>query len=98
MHIGCPKEIKPQEFRVGMTPNAALEAVNMATRHRSKRRGAGAGFTDEDYSRGATMSAPPPKFCQRRHDRKSQRTPSVERKMLREGQTFVHLPAPRTRP
>ena len=27
MKIGCPKEIKPQEFRVGMTPNAAQEAV-----------------------------------------------------------------------
>ena len=27
MKIGCPKEIKPQEFRVGMTPNAAREAV-----------------------------------------------------------------------
>ena len=27
MHIGCPKEIKPQEFRVGMTPNAANEAI-----------------------------------------------------------------------
>ena len=27
MHIGCPKEIKPQEFRVGLTPNAAREAV-----------------------------------------------------------------------
>lgn len=20
MHVGCPKEIKPQEFRVGITP------------------------------------------------------------------------------
>ena len=28
MIIGCPKEIKPQEFRVGLTPNAAHEAVN----------------------------------------------------------------------
>ena len=27
MHIGCPKEITPQEFRVGVTPNAAGEAV-----------------------------------------------------------------------
>ena len=27
MKIGCPKEIKPQEFRVGMTPDAAREAV-----------------------------------------------------------------------
>lgn len=28
MIIGCPTEIKPQEFRVGVTPNAAQEAVN----------------------------------------------------------------------
>ena len=27
MHIGCPKEIKPQEFRVGLTPNATREAI-----------------------------------------------------------------------
>jgi hypothetical protein len=27
MLIGCPKEIKPQEFRVGLTPNAAHEAI-----------------------------------------------------------------------
>jgi hypothetical protein len=27
MKIGCPKEIKPQEFRVGLTPAAVREAV-----------------------------------------------------------------------
>ena len=27
MKIGCPTEIKPQEFRVGLTPAAAAEAV-----------------------------------------------------------------------
>jgi len=27
MKIGCPTEIKPQEFRVGVTPDAAREAV-----------------------------------------------------------------------
>ena len=27
MLIGCPKEIKPQEFRVGLTPAAVREAV-----------------------------------------------------------------------
>ena len=25
MKIGCPKEIKPQEFRVGLTPAAVFE-------------------------------------------------------------------------
>ena len=27
MKIGCPKEIKPQEFRVGVTPTTAGEEV-----------------------------------------------------------------------
>ena len=50
MHIGCPKEIKPQEFRVGMTPNAAREAVNHGHKVTIETgAGAGAGFTDDDY-------------------------------------------------
>ena len=50
MHIGCPKEIKPQEYRVGITPNAAREAV--AHGHKvtvETNAGTGAGFTDADY-------------------------------------------------
>ena len=49
MHIGCPKEIKPQEFRVGLTPNAAHEAVNSGhTVTVETNAGNGAGFLDED--------------------------------------------------
>ena len=50
MKIGCPTEIKPQEFRVGMTPNAAMEAV--AHGHDviiQSGAGKGAGFEDADY-------------------------------------------------
>ena len=50
MKIGCPKEIKPQEFRVGMTPHAVREAV--AHGHDvivEKNAGVGAGFSDADY-------------------------------------------------
>ncbi|MFN6977634.1 MAG: alanine dehydrogenase, partial [Gemmobacter sp.] len=50
MQIGCPKEIKPQEFRVGMTPGAVREAV--AHGHSvivEAGAGAGAGFPDADY-------------------------------------------------
>ena len=50
MHIGCPKEIKSQEFRVGLTPNAAREAI--AHGHSVTVQtggGVGAGFGDEDY-------------------------------------------------
>ena len=50
MRIGCPKEIKLQEFRVGMTPTTAREAV--AHGHEvtvETKAGNGAGFTDADY-------------------------------------------------
>jgi alanine dehydrogenase len=52
MKIGCPKEIKPQEFRVGLTPAAAREAV--AHGHEvlvETGAGLGAGFEDADYTR-----------------------------------------------
>ena len=58
MKIGCPTEIKPQEFRVGMTPNAAQEAV--AHGHDvliQSGAGIGSGFSDEDYiAAGAVMA------------------------------------------
>lgn len=53
MRIGCPKEIKAQEFRVGLTPNAAQEIV--AHGHKvtvQAGAGLGSGFTDDSY-RGA---------------------------------------------
>jgi len=50
MRIGCPKEIKPQEFRVGLTPNAAQEVIHHG--HEvvvETGAGLGSGFPDEDY-------------------------------------------------
>lgn len=50
MLIGCPSEIKNQEYRVGITPAAAHEAV--ANGHDviiQTGAGAGAGFPDEEY-------------------------------------------------
>ncbi len=32
MLIGCPREIKPQEFRVGITPDAAQRPSRTAMR------------------------------------------------------------------
>jgi alanine dehydrogenase len=59
MKIGCPKEIKPQEFRVGLTPAAAREAV--AHGHDvliETGAGHGAGFEDTDYiAAGAAIAA-----------------------------------------
>ena len=51
MKIGCPTEIKAQEFRTGLTPNAAREAV--AHGHDvivQKGCGTGSGFDDTAYT------------------------------------------------
>ncbi len=97
MHIGCPKEIKPQEFRVGMTPNAALEAVNAGHSVTVETNcGMGAGFTDEDYvtAGAAIVGTAAEVFAIADMIVKVKEPQPVERKMLREGQilfTYLHL-------
>ena len=97
MHIGCPKEIKPQEFRVGLTPNAACEAVvHGHTVSVETQAGIGAGFTDEDYvGAGAAIVATAAEiFAVADMIVKVKEPQPVERKMLREGQvlfTYLHL-------
>jgi len=101
MHIGCPKEIKPQEFRVGITPIAAQEAV--AHGHSvtiETGAGTGAGFSDQDYiAAGATIADTAPEiFAKAEMIVKVKEPQSAERKMLREGQilfTYLHLAADR---
>ena len=97
MKIGCPKEIKPQEFRVGMTPNAVREAV--AHGHQvvvETGAGTGAGFSDSDYvAAGATMlDTAEDVFAQAEMIVKVKEPQAVERARLREGQvlfTYLHL-------
>lgn len=97
MKIGCPTEIKPQEFRVGMTPNAAHEAVHNG--HDvliQSGAGLGAGFADEDYvSAGATIIETADEiFATADMIVKVKEPQAVERKMLRPGQllfTYLHL-------
>ncbi|WIV50518.1 alanine dehydrogenase [Marivivens sp. LCG002] len=97
MHIGCPKEIKPQEFRVGMTPNAVAEAVAHGhTVTVETAAGIGAGFTDADYiAAGAKIAATAADvFAAADMIVKVKEPQAVERKMLREGQllfTYLHL-------
>ena len=97
MHIGCPKEIKPQEFRVGIPPNAAREAVNAGhTVTVETQGGIGAGFTDEDYiAAGAKIAGTAAEiFAAADMIVKVKEPQPVERKMLREGQilfTYLHL-------
>ncbi len=50
MRIGCPKEVKDNEFRVGLTPAAARSYVDAG--HEvvvEKGAGTGSGITDEEY-------------------------------------------------
>lgn len=97
MHIGCPTEIKPQEFRVGMTPNAAMEAV--AHGHTVTVQagcGLGAGFPDEDYTAAGAAIAETAQEIFAAADMivKVKEPQAGERKMLREGQilfTYLHL-------
>lgn len=97
MKIGCPKEIKPQEFRVGMTPNAAYEAFNHGHEIMIETgAGVGAGFEDADYlAAGATIAATAEEiFAKADMIVKVKEPQAVERKMLREGQilfTYLHL-------
>lgn len=97
MIIGCPTEIKPQEFRVGVTPNAAQEAVNHG--HDvvvQAGAGEGAGFKDADYlAAGARMVHSAEEVFQTADMIVKVKEPQAgERQMLREGQvlfTYLHL-------
>jgi alanine dehydrogenase len=97
MKIGCPKEIKNQEYRVGITPAAAGEAV--ARGHEviiETGAGAGAGFPDAAYARvGAKILAEAASvFADSDMIVKVKEPQPVERAMLRRGQilfTYLHL-------
>ncbi|MWD27872.1 alanine dehydrogenase [Aquicoccus sp. SCR17] len=97
MKIGCPKEIKPQEFRVGLTPNAAREAVSHGHEVMIERgAGLGAGFEDAAYeAAGAAMADSAAEvFAAAEMIVKVKEPQAVERAMLREGQvlfTYLHL-------
>ncbi len=95
MQIGCPKEIKPQEFRVGLTPDAAREVV--AHGHGvtvEAGAGLGAGFTDADYlAAGARIGTVDEVFAADLIVKVKEPQPA-ERARLREGQvlfTYLHL-------
>lgn len=97
MLIGCPTEIKPQEFRVGLTPNAVREAVvhghSVAVQTGA---GDGAGFSDADYgAAGAQLIGTAEEiFAAADMIVKVKEPQAGERKMLREGQllfTYLHL-------
>ncbi|WP_375261260.1 alanine dehydrogenase [Palleronia sp.] len=97
MKIGCPTEIKPQEFRVGLTPVAAAEAV--AHGHEvliEAGAGDGAGYADADYEAAGAriVQTAEEVFSQAEMIVKVKEPQPGERKMLSEGQllfTYLHL-------
>ncbi|MEL6642401.1 MAG: alanine dehydrogenase [Pseudomonadota bacterium] len=97
MKIGCPTEIKAQEFRVGLTPNATREAV--AHGHDVVVQtgcGMGSGFTDADYTTAGAIIVDTAEevFATADLIAKVKEPQAGERAMLREGQvlfTYLHL-------
>ena len=99
MQIGCPKEVKAQEYRVGVTPAAAREAI--AHGHHvliEAEAGEGSGFSDPDYvGVGAEIVASPEEVFERADLIVKVKEPqAAERGRLRAGQvlfTYLHLAA-----
>jgi alanine dehydrogenase len=102
MQVGVPKEIKPQEYRVGLTPGAAREYV--AAGHTvlvEKTAGSGIGADDEAYRKaGARIASNAEEvFAKAEMVVKVKEPQPQEWARLREGQilfTYLHLaPDPR---
>ena len=97
MKIGCPSEIKPQEYRVGLTPIAAREAVSQG--HEvivQSGAGRGAGFEDAAYEAAGARIVNTAREVFEQADMviKVKEPQAEERRMLREGQvlfTYLHL-------
>jgi alanine dehydrogenase len=97
MLIGCPTEIKPQEFRVGLTPAATMEAVNHG--HEviiQTGAGVAAGFMDDDYTAaGARIVQTAAEIYETAELIVKVKEPqTAERPLLREGQVlfaYLHL-------
>jgi alanine dehydrogenase len=101
MNISIPKEIKPQEFRVGLSPSATYQLIRRG--HRvlvEEGAGVGAGFPDADYTAaGATvLSDHAAVFEQGDLIVKVKEPQPSELPLLRRGQilfTYLHLAASR---
>lgn len=96
MRIGCPKEIKNHEYRVGLTPESVAELI--AHGHEvliETGAGDGIGASDEAYkAAGATITDVETVFAQAETIVKVKEPQAVERARLRPGQvlyTYLHL-------
>ena len=96
MIIGVPKEIKIEEFRVGLTPTGARELVRDGNRVIIEAgAGQGSGFSDEEYRKvGAETADQKALFGQAELIVKVKEPIPPEYPLLREGQalfTYLHL-------
>jgi alanine dehydrogenase len=96
MIIGVPKEIKTEEFRVGITPSGVLDLVHDGHRVLVEHdAGAGSGFPDEDYRfAGAELAAKKELFNTSDLIVKVKEPLALEYDLFREGQalfTYLHL-------
>lgn len=97
MQVGVPKEIKNQEYRVGLTPVSVGELVHhghsVVVEHNA---GIGIGYSDDDYrAAGATIADSPEEiFASVDMIVKVKEPQASEYSMIREGQilfTYLHL-------
>lgn len=97
MRIGCPKEIKDQERRVGLTPAGVYALVHAGhTVYIEKNAGLASGFTDEEYVREGAQILDTPQEIYSISDMiiKVKEPLEPEYGLLREGQilfTYLHL-------
>lgn len=97
MRIGCPKEIKAQEGRVGLTPAGAYSLVRAGHAvYMEKNAGISSGFADEEYLSVGAQILPTAKDVYDTADMiiKVKEPLEPEYELLREGQilfTYLHL-------
>src|SRR5215207_9918071 len=101
MLVGVPKEIKDNEYRVGLVPSTVRELTTKGHRVLVERNaGIGAGLPDSDYeAAGAELAADADAIFSRAELIVKVKEPlAVERKKLHRGQilfTYLHLAADR---
>ena len=97
MLIGVPKEIKVEEYRVGLVPGTVRELVHHGHRVMIETNaGSGIGFTDDDYRRAGAEIADSAEEVFAKADMvvKVKEPLEQEYRQLREGQvlfTYLHL-------
>src|ERR1039457_7580354 len=98
MIVGCPKEIKNEEYRIGMTPNGVKDFVRAGhTVIVEAGAGVGSGFSDDEYkAAGAQLASADDVFAKADMIYKVKEPIAVEYKKFKPGQilyTYLHMAA-----